>query len=118
MSPIKIGLVGIGKIARDQHLPAIAGNADFQLVGAASRHHRLEGVPNYTDLASLLAAHPEIDALTLCTPPQERHHLIREGLEKGCHVMVEKPPGASVGEVEIMTELARAKGLCLFTSWH
>ena len=78
MSPIKIGLVGIGKIARDQHLPALAGNPDFQLVAVASRHHRLEGVPNYADIASLLAAHPEIEALTLCTPPQGRHHLIRD----------------------------------------
>lgn len=118
MSPIKIGLVGIGKIARDQHLPALAGNPDFQLVAVASRHHRLEGVPNYADIASLLAAHPEIEALTLCTPPQGRHHLIRDCLEKGRHVMVEKPPGATVGEVEILADLARTRGLAFFTTWH
>lgn len=118
MAPIKIGLVGVGKIARDQHIPALAANPDFQLVAVASQHHRLEGVPNYPHIASLLAAHPEIEALTLCTPPQGRRHLIRETLEKGRHVMVEKPPGATVGEVEILAELARDKGLSLFTTWH
>ena len=118
MAPIKIGLVGIGKIARDQHIPALAANPDFQLVAVASRHHRLEGVPNYPHIASLLEAHPEIEALTLCTPPQGRRHLIRETLEKGRHVMIEKPPGATVGEVEILAELARAKDLSLFTTWH
>jgi D-galactose 1-dehydrogenase len=118
MSPIKIGLVGVGKIARDQHLPALAANPDFQLVAVASRNQRLEGVPSYPDIAGLLSAHPEIEALTLCTPPQGRRHLIRECLDKGRHVMVEKPPGATVGEVEILADLARAKGLSLFTTWH
>jgi D-galactose 1-dehydrogenase len=118
MAPVKIGLVGIGKIARDQHLPALAASPDFELIAVASRHHRLERVPNYDSISGLLAAHPEIEAISLCTPPQGRYHLIREVLDQGRHVMLEKPPGATIGEIEALADLARAKGLALFSSWH
>ena len=37
MSPTKIAIIGIGKIAQDQHLPVIAKNADFRLVGVVSQ---------------------------------------------------------------------------------
>ena len=37
-STINIGIVGVGKIVRDQHLPALAGNSDFRLVATASRN--------------------------------------------------------------------------------
>lgn len=33
----RIAIVGVGKIARDQHLPALAKSADFDLVATASR---------------------------------------------------------------------------------
>ncbi|MDO9306657.1 MAG: gfo/Idh/MocA family oxidoreductase, partial [Mesorhizobium sp.] len=37
-APIRLGIVGVGKIVRDQHLPAIARNKDYALVAAASRN--------------------------------------------------------------------------------
>jgi len=50
MSAIKLAIVGVGKIVRDQHLPAIAANADFDLVATASRHGTVEGVPSHHTL--------------------------------------------------------------------
>ncbi len=50
---IPVAVVGIGKIARDQHLPAIAANPDFTLAAAVSRHGQVEGVPNFTDFDDL-----------------------------------------------------------------
>jgi predicted dehydrogenase len=41
MKKLRIGLVGLGKIARDQHLPALAANADYDLVAIASRNATL-----------------------------------------------------------------------------
>lgn len=35
-TPIKLGIVGVGKIVRDQHLPALAKNPDYRLVAAAT----------------------------------------------------------------------------------
>jgi L-arabinose 1-dehydrogenase len=114
----RLGIVGVGKIARDQHLPAIAGNAGFELVACASRVGRVENVRNYPDIHALLAAEPELDAVSLCTPPQVRYAQARAALEAGKHVMLEKPPGASVSEVEALSELARQHQRTLFATWH
>ncbi len=43
MSPINLAIVGVGKIVRDQHLPAVAKNADYRLIAAASRHGTVDG---------------------------------------------------------------------------
>ena len=45
-SPIKLGIVGVGKIVRDQHLPAVARDGNYRLAAAASRHGKVDGVPN------------------------------------------------------------------------
>ena len=68
----KIAVVGIGKIARDQHLPCIAKNKNFQLVAAVSRHGKVEGVANFTSLAELKASKLKVDCVALCTPPSVR----------------------------------------------
>lgn len=118
VDPVRIALVGIGKIARDQHLPALAGNDRFRLAAAVSRHGQLEAVRTFTDLASMLASGLKLDAVSLCTPPQGRHELARIALDAGLHVMLEKPPAASVSEVVDLEARARKAGRTLFTTWH
>ncbi|QGZ65846.1 Gfo/Idh/MocA family protein [Paraburkholderia acidisoli] len=113
-----LGIVGVGKIARDQHLPAIAANPGFELVASASRNAQVEHVRNYKDIGALLAAEPDLDAVSLCAPPQVRYAQARAALEAGKHVMLEKPPGASVSEVEALRELAQQRGRTLFATWH
>jgi D-galactose 1-dehydrogenase len=118
VDPVRIALVGIGKIARDQHLPALAGNDNFRLIAAVSRHSQLEAVRTFADLTSMLASDVKLDAVSLCTPPQGRHELARIALDAGWHVMLEKPPAASVSEVIDLEARARAAGRTLFTTWH
>ncbi|MEZ2353739.1 Gfo/Idh/MocA family protein [Caballeronia sp. RCC_10] len=113
-----LAVVGIGKIARDQHLPAIAAQPGFELVACASRNASVDGVRNYADIDALLAGESSLDAVSLCAPPQVRFAQARAALEAGKHVMLEKPPGASVSEVEALNEIARANGCTLFASWH
>jgi len=115
---IAIGIVGVGKIARDQHLPALAAEPGFKLTACASPHSRVDGLPHYTSLDAMLAAEPELQAVSFCTPPQVRFAQARAALVAGKHVMLEKPPGASVTEVAILADLARERGRTLFTSWH
>lgn len=117
-SVMKLGLVGFGKIARDQHLPAIARTEGIELVAVASRHSQAEGVRNYTDVKEMLAAEPELDAVAMCQPPQARFEAAHQALAAGKHVFLEKPPGATISEVEALISLAEQKGLTLFASWH
>jgi D-galactose 1-dehydrogenase len=118
MTKLKVAIVGLGKIARDQHLPSLAASDAFELVGVASPHNTLEGVPSCKDLESLLSAVPDIDAVSLCTTPQVRYDIARFALQRGLHVLLEKPPGATVSEVVSLATLANEKKLTLFASWH
>jgi D-galactose 1-dehydrogenase len=118
VSPIRLALVGLGKIARDQHLPAIAADDRFELTAIVSRNADLDGVAHFTTLAELLASDVEVDAVALCTPPQPRHALAHLALAAGKHVMLEKPPGATLSEVEDLRLTAAAHGLTLQTTWH
>jgi len=118
MSAIKLGIVGVGKIATDQHLPAIAANSDFQLLASASRNATIPGLPGFTSIDEMLAQQPDIEAVALCMPPQHRYQAARAALLAGKHVFMEKPPGATLSEVEDLDQLARSKGVTLFASWH
>lgn len=117
-APIRAGLVGLGKIARDQHLPAIEMTGGIDLVAVASRNAAADGLANYPDLAAMLSGQPDIDAVILCQPPQVRYEAARAALLAGKHVFLEKPPGATLSEVECLADLARAQGVTLFASWH
>ncbi len=118
MSPINLAIVGVGKIVRDQHLPAVAKNADYRLIAAASRHGTVDGIDNFKTIDAMLAAVPAIDAVSLCMPPQYRYEAAEKALSAGKHVFLEKPPGATLSEVADLEALAAAKGLSLFASWH
>lgn len=118
MSPINLAIVGVGKIVRDQHLPSIAANADFKLVATASRHGTVDGVTAYTSIDDMLDAEPSIDAVSLCMPPQYRYEAAYKALAAGKHVFLEKPPGATLSEVEDLEDLANKQGATLFASWH
>jgi D-galactose 1-dehydrogenase len=117
-SPIRLGIVGVGKIVRDQHIPALARNFDYRLVATASRNASVEDVAGFRTIEEMLDAVPELDAVSLCQPPQFRYQAARKALEAGKHVFLEKPPGATVSEVDDLAALAEAKGVSLFASWH
>lgn len=114
----RLALVGIGKIALDQHVPAIAASADWELAATVSRNGSVPGVPAYTDFATFLAERPDVPVVSLCMPPVPRHAYAEAALRAGRHVMLEKPPGATLAEVHALQALAAARGLSLYATWH
>lgn len=116
--PMPIAIVGVGKIARDQHIPAIATNPAFALAATVDPADGIGGVENFQDLKALLAARPDIGVLSLCMPPQSRFESAHAALQAGRHVLLEKPPGATISEVQALDQLARAQGVTLFATWH
>jgi D-galactose 1-dehydrogenase len=114
----KIAVVGLGKIARDQHLPCIAKNADFVLTAGVSRNAGLENIPCFESLGGLIASGIAIDAVALCTPPSVRLAMAREALDAGYHVLIEKPPTPTVGEFVAMADYAKEKKRVLYATWH
>ncbi|HEY0818176.1 MAG TPA: Gfo/Idh/MocA family oxidoreductase [Rhizobacter sp.] len=115
---LKIGLVGIGKIARDQHIPALQQSPDFELVACASRNTRVDGVANFPDLESMLAQMPQLDGVSICTPPQAHFEAALTALRAGKHVMLEKPPAATTRQIALLADEAALHGRTLFQTWH
>lgn len=115
---IRLAIVGLGKIARDQHIPAVARTPGITLAAIASRNATLDGVPHYPTIEALLADGAGIDAVALCTPPQGRRDQAEAALRAGKHVLLEKPPGATVAELGPLVHLAHQAGCTLFAAWH
>lgn len=116
MTPI--ALVGIGKIALDQHVPALLASPDWELAATVSRKGSVPGIPAFTDFATFLAERPDVPVVSLCMPPVPRYAYAEAALLAGRHVMLEKPPGATLAEVHALEALARSNGLTLFATWH
>jgi predicted dehydrogenase len=115
---LKLGLLGIGKIARDQHIPAVKASPQFELVACASRNADVDGVANFADLEAMLAGVPQLDCVSICTPPQAHFAAASMALRAGKHVMLEKPPTATTRQIALLAEEAARKGRTLFQTWH
>lgn len=117
MRPLRIAIIGFGKIAGDQHVPSIAANPRFELAATSSRTGA-GPEPSFTDWRELLRSTPDLDAVAITTPPSVRYEIARECLEAGLHCMLEKPPSVGLSEIHDLGCLAEAKGLTLQTTWH
>jgi predicted dehydrogenase len=118
MASIKIAIVGFGKIARDQHLRVLSQTEAFQLVAMVDPHSRHAQVQHYADLNQLFAHETDLEAVAICTPPQVRGGLAEQALDHGCHVLLEKPPAATVREAMSLLDIARKRHLSVFAAWH
>jgi D-galactose 1-dehydrogenase len=117
---IRIALVGFGKIAKDEHLPAITANPDFELVAIVS-HNQPPGAPVacFQSVSELLAAMPNgIDSVAICTPPEPRFAIAGETIAAGVATLLEKPPTGTIGELDELVQHADAHKVPLFTAWH
>jgi D-galactose 1-dehydrogenase len=112
-----VAIIGAGKIARDQHMPAIAAGGAFSLAAVVDPALPDLGVPAFASLADLLAKGPTIDAVAICTPPQVRTAIALEAIAAGLHVLLEKPPAATLSDVAAI-EAAAQPGRTVYGSWH
>jgi D-galactose 1-dehydrogenase len=73
---------------------------------------------HFETLDEMLASKHKIDAVAICTPPQARHAMAAAALKAGKHVLLEKPPGATISELTPLIAEARQTGRTLFAAWH
>jgi predicted dehydrogenase len=125
--PLRGAIVGYGFIAERGHLPAYTalgeGRDDFEIVavadvcaarrGAAER--AIPGVRTYDDHASLLAAEgASLDFVDVTTPPARHAEIARAALDRGLHVLCEKPLATTAEDARRMLAHARAAGRVLY----
>ncbi len=119
MGKRKIAIIGIGKISLDQHLPVIDKSDDFEVAATVSTRgiaHR--DLPVFRTPAELYRALPKVDLVAVCTPPGVRHSIVREALDAGKDVLMEKPPTPTISELDDLVAYARKKKRVLFQTWH
>ena len=124
---LKGALIGVGHVARQGHLPEWSRRADIRLIAAADL--RPEGqaafraaYPEtrwYSSAEELLSAEA-LDFVDVCTPPAQHAAIARAALEKGCHVICEKPLAFSPEEIAPLAALAgrRARALVTVHNWR
>jgi D-galactose 1-dehydrogenase len=117
MKPIRIAILGFGKIAGDQHVPAIAANPRFELAATSSRSGN-GPQPAFADWRELIRSVEGLEAVAITTPPGPRYDIARECILAGLHCLLEKPPTAGLSEIADLECLAQAQGVTLYTTWH
>jgi predicted dehydrogenase len=115
----RVGLIGYGywgpNLARNLaeadgvELAAIADTRADRRDAAARRH---KGVRICPDADGLLAL-DDLDAVVVATPLQTHFPFTKAAIERGRHVLVEKPFAASKAEAETLAELAQRCGVRL-----
>ena len=120
--PTPIAIIGVGKIARDQHIPALLQSQKFRLaafvdpVPVAVRE--AAKIPSYASLASMMAALPDLKAVVICTPPQVRYEQAVSAIHAGLHVMLEKPPASTVSASMALKTYAHQANVSVYATWH
>jgi len=120
-------LIGLGNVALDGHVPGWLASPDVALVAVtdvddgrrAEAARRLPAARWFDSVDRLLDA-DGLDFVDICTPPASHAPLIERALQRGLHVLCEKPLVRSPAELATVTRLAAAGGRVLHTvhNWH
>jgi predicted dehydrogenase len=110
---IKVGIIGIGSIVEEVHLPVLAKRNDIILSAACDvNEKRLKEISNqysipkiYTDGIEMIDQE-KLDAVVICTPNSVHIPFAEAAAAKGIHIFIEKPIGVNLQEVKDMVKLA------------
>jgi len=115
---LSVGVVGAGGIARS-HMRAIAANDNIRMVAVvdvdserANSAATEYGAKAYSKLDDLLA-HPEVEAVHVCTPHNAHAEQVIAAATAGKHVLVEKPMALTVADCDRMIEASDRAGKIL-----
>jgi predicted dehydrogenase len=120
-------VIGLGNVAIHGHLPGWLGRPDVRITAAADARPaqraeceaRLPGARWYDSPEDLLAGEP-LDFVDISTPPSSHAPLIQSALERGLHVLCEKPLVSSPADMRSVSQAAVSAGRVLHTvhNWH
>ena len=113
---VKVDLIGLGKMGK-YHLNIYDELQNIQMMGMCDVSQdilnelkgkfRYETFTNYRDLL------PKVDAVTVAAPTKYHFEIVKECLEAGKHVLVEKPITTNLEEAQKLFEIAERKNLVL-----
>ena len=114
---IGIGIIGAG-FARTTQIPAFKDCIGAKVVSIASAHREnAERVAEEFKIRNVgndwrdVVASPDVDLVSVVTPPATHKEITLAALEHGKHVLCEKPMALNAAEAREMTERAAAAGV-------
>jgi predicted dehydrogenase len=123
--PLRLGIIGCGRVVERFHLPALLRSRTWKVVGVADPSEgrrswaaeRIPGVDAFSAAETLLES-CALDAVLVASPPSlHRDHALR-ALASGAHVLVEKPCGLSAQEALEMAGGATTQGKLLRVAYN
>jgi predicted dehydrogenase len=116
--PVKIGVIGVGALGH-HHARILRGTAGAAMVGFyetnADRAAKVASELGLTAFPSDDALLNAVDAVTIVVPTPAHFAVASKALERGKHVLVEKPIAATIDEADAMLEIAQRKGVLIQT---
>jgi predicted dehydrogenase len=124
MAALKVGIIGVGGIART-HIPGWQASEHAEIVGGSDIDENVlqawggeQGVSKLTTDAKELISDPDIDIIDVCTPSNYHAPLSIAALDAGKHVICEKPLAPTPGDIRKMIEARDLSGKKLMTAQH
>ena len=123
----RLGFIGAGWWATANYIPLLAARDDVELVavcrlGVAELRRAKDhfGFPFATEDAAELVRLPNLDGVIVTSPHTLHHAHARLALERGLHVMCDKPMCTRGEDARDLVRLAREKGVHLLVpyGWH
>lgn len=124
MKQLNVGIIGVGGIAQNRHLPALMELGEKVSLTAVSDVNKIRveevaatyQIPHtFTDYNDLFA---EVEAVIICTPNKFHAEIAIAALTAGVHVLCEKPMAMTVKECEAMLEASSKSGKLLSIAYH
>lgn len=115
---IKIAVIGVGGWGKN-HVRVLHNMGVLEAVCDLSADRAKEIAKKYdtkfySSVKDLFSNERELNACLVCTPTKSHLSVVREAIQNGCHVFVEKPLSFSTKECEEMTDLSK-KGKVILT---
>jgi predicted dehydrogenase len=127
MEQTRIGLIGCGAVMA-WHVQHLLARADAKIVGLAdpgsqqvaqlvARWPILASLPSFRSHEELFDS-VELDAVEVATPHTLHYPVVRAALERGLHVLCEKPLACVPAHARELVALAEARNLVLMVSYQ
>ena len=114
--PVRVGVIGVGSLGQ-HHARVYAEAPEADLVGVVDANagraqdiavkHHCQAFTHFRELFG------RVDAVSVAVPTLLHHGIVRECLQAGVHVLVEKPMTATSAEAEDLVGIAAARKLIL-----
>lgn len=124
MKKLKMGIIGVGGIAQERHIPAYLQFRDKVEIEAVHdvNHMRAKEVADRFDIPYVFKEYRDllkkVDAVTICTPNKFHAEITLDALYAGVHVLCEKPMAITIKQCEEMIQASKETGKILSIGYH